>query len=91
MARVDERVVTLDTELANGSVVEIISDKNQHPRDYWLSFVKTTKARQNIRQYLLNKNRDLFIERGRSILSAYMSKNYGKKLEKNLSVLDELH
>ncbi|MCB9799018.1 bifunctional (p)ppGpp synthetase/guanosine-3',5'-bis(diphosphate) 3'-pyrophosphohydrolase [Candidatus Nomurabacteria bacterium] len=49
-ALVNEKYVTLDTELKNGDVVEIVVDKNRKsPNQEWLSFVKTSTAKSHIR------------------------------------------
>src|SRR2546426_549433 len=54
-ARVDGRIVTLDTPLASGSRVEIVAAKSGGPSRDWLSaergFVKSPRARQKIRQW----------------------------------------
>jgi len=50
-AIVNGRIVSLDTELRNGDVVEIIVNKNKFPSRDWLSFVKTYKARRAIRKF----------------------------------------
>ena len=54
-ARVDGRIVTLDTPLASGQRVEIIAAKSGGPSRDWLSaergFVKSPRARQKIRQW----------------------------------------
>src|SRR5438034_470916 len=54
-ARVDGRIVTLDTPLASGRRVEIIAAKSGGPSRDWLSaergFVKSARARQKIRQW----------------------------------------
>ncbi len=48
--RVNDKMVSLDTALKNGDVVEIIVDKNRKgPNDDWLAFVKTHTAREHIR------------------------------------------
>ena len=51
-AKVNGKIVPLDTKLNSGDQVEIITSKNQHPNKGWLKFVKTHKAKQNIRKYL---------------------------------------
>ncbi|OGH66333.1 MAG: hypothetical protein A3J66_03275 [Candidatus Magasanikbacteria bacterium RIFCSPHIGHO2_02_FULL_47_14] len=49
-ARVNDKLVSLDSELKNGDVVEIITDKNRkYPNSDWLQFVKTHTARSHIR------------------------------------------
>jgi len=54
-AKVDGRMVTLDTPLASGQRVEIVAAKSGGPSRDWLSaergFVKTQRARQKIRQW----------------------------------------
>jgi len=50
-ALVNDKMVSLDTQLKNGDVVEIIIDKNRKaPGQDWLQFVKTHTARTHIRQ-----------------------------------------
>lgn len=51
-ALVNENISTLDHELKNGDLVEIIIEKNRkHPNSQWLNFVKTKHAKDRIRQY----------------------------------------
>lgn len=87
IARVNGRVVPLDYELRNGESVEIIMDKNKQPSINWLSFVKTTRARESIRAYNNRMNRGQLIEKGRFILNAHLLKNFNKTLDKDLSLL----
>jgi GTP pyrophosphokinase len=48
--RVNNKVVSLDTTLKNGDVVEIITDENRKgPNPDWLEFVKTSRARDKIK------------------------------------------
>lgn len=50
-ALVNDKMVSLDTVLKNGDVVEIILDKNRKtPSHDWLEFVKTHTAKTHIRQ-----------------------------------------
>ncbi len=52
-ALVNEQMVSLDTALRSGDVVEVIVDKNRKgPSRDWLKFVKTHVAKSRIRQYL---------------------------------------
>lgn len=65
-AKVDGKIVPLDTELHSGDQVEIITSKNQHPNKNWLKFVKTHKAKNEIRKWL-NKEEQEIIEKGKEI------------------------
>ncbi len=51
-ARVNQEQVPLRTELQNGDVVEVITDPNSKPNPAWLGFVRTGKARAEIRHFL---------------------------------------
>lgn len=87
VARVNGRVVPLDYELRNGESVEIVTDKNKHPNITWLSFVKTTRAKECIKAYSNRANRGELIEKGRFILNAHLLKHFNKTLDKDFSLL----
>ncbi|HEY9643990.1 MAG TPA: bifunctional (p)ppGpp synthetase/guanosine-3',5'-bis(diphosphate) 3'-pyrophosphohydrolase [Coleofasciculaceae cyanobacterium] len=74
-ARVNERMVTLDTPLKNGDIVEIIRQKNARPSLDWLNFAVTTGARNRIRQWYKRSNRDENILRGRELLEKELGKS----------------
>jgi len=67
-ARVNGRMVPLRYQFNNGDIVEIITSGKQHPRKDWLDFVKTTKAKSRIRQWIKNQERDESIVLGKNIL-----------------------
>jgi guanosine-3',5'-bis(diphosphate) 3'-pyrophosphohydrolase len=71
-AKVNERIVSLDTPLENGAVVRIIKDKNRAgPSRDWLQserFLKTGNARSKVRQYFHRQQREEKIAQGRAIL-----------------------
>ncbi len=54
-ARINGKMVSLDYELKNGDMVEIIKAKRAHPRQDWLKLIKTAEARSKIRGYLRKK------------------------------------
>ncbi|PZD74087.1 GTP pyrophosphokinase [Acaryochloris thomasi RCC1774] len=74
-ARVNGRMVTLDTALTNGDIVEVMTQKSAHPSLDWLNFATSTSARNRIRQWYKRSHRDENIDRGRSMLE----KELGKK------------
>ena len=55
-AKVNGRIVPLKYHFRNGDIVEIITQHNHPPSQDWLGFVKTSRARQKIKQWL-NANR----------------------------------
>lgn len=55
-ALVNQKLSSLDTELNNGDIVEIITDKITQPTEEWLGFTKTSIARRHIRTALSTQN-----------------------------------
>ncbi len=51
-ARINYELVPLRTELKNGDRVEVITAPHPHPNPAWLTYVKTAKARSQIRHFL---------------------------------------
>ena len=51
-AKVDHKVVPLNTILKNGDTIEILTSKSQNPSYGWLKFIVTSKARININRFL---------------------------------------
>lgn len=51
-AKVNGKLVSLDTALKNGDIVEIITKQNAKPSKKWLDMAKTTVARKHIRAAL---------------------------------------
>jgi len=58
-AKVNKKIIPLDTELHSGDQVEIIISKNQHPNRNWLKFVVTHKAKAEVRKWLNKEDDDL--------------------------------
>ena len=70
-AKVNGRLVPLDSKLENGDTVEVLttSDENAHPKRDWLEFVQSTRARNKIRQWFTRERREESIETGRDMLA----------------------
>ena len=51
-AKINKKLVQLDTKLKNGDIVEIETKKSSHPTNKWLIFAQTSLARRHIKNYL---------------------------------------
>jgi len=65
-AKINGRIVPLDTILRSGDQVDIITSKNQHPNKNWIKFVKTHKARAAVRKWM-NKEEEKIVNTGKEI------------------------
>jgi len=90
LAKVNGSVYPLDKELWNGDIVEIVTDKNKTPNPFWISFVKTLKAKNHIKSYLKKENKDENIERGKEILNRYLERAGMSALDKDMTILRHL-
>jgi guanosine-3',5'-bis(diphosphate) 3'-pyrophosphohydrolase len=83
-ARVNGRLVPLDYQLQNGDMVQIISSKQGNgPSRDWLKFVKTSKAKNRIRQWNREQFREESIHLGRELLEKELRKQ-GLEVAENL-------
>lgn len=67
-ARVNGRMVPLNTALTTGDEVEIITSAHQTPHQDWLHVARTSRARSKIRQYFRAKHADEAEQIGRDLL-----------------------
>ncbi|MDP6456109.1 MAG: bifunctional (p)ppGpp synthetase/guanosine-3',5'-bis(diphosphate) 3'-pyrophosphohydrolase [Candidatus Marinimicrobia bacterium] len=67
-AKVDGRIVPLNTELKSGQTVEIITSDSQSPSYAWLKFIRTSKARTAILRWYRKIRRDESKKLGKEIL-----------------------
>ena len=75
-AKVNGRLVPLKTQLKNGDIVEIITSPHQTPSKDWLKFVKTSKAKNRIRAWVKEQERQQSLELGHDLLEKDLRK-YG--------------
>ena len=73
-AKLNGRIVSLNTVMQNGDQVDIITSKVSQPRLDWMNFVATSGARTKIRQWFKKEKRDDNIKRGKEILEAEIGK-----------------
>jgi len=68
-ARINNEIQPLRTELKNGDMIEIVTGPVARPNPAWLSFVRTGKARSEIRHFLRTMKFDESVELGERLLS----------------------
>ncbi|WP_421733845.1 RelA/SpoT family protein [Cellulomonas sp.] len=75
-ARVNGRLVPLDSSLENGDVVDVFTSKSETagPSRDWLGFVKSPRARNKIRQWFSKERREEAIEHGKDAIAKAMRK-----------------
>src|SRR5215469_4153418 len=83
-AKINGRMVPLKTKLKNGDIVEIVTQPGHNPSRDWLSFVKTSRARNKIRHWLTEQESEKAIELGRKMLEKEARK-YKKNSKELLS------
>ncbi len=67
-AKVNGRIAPLSRALRNGDTVEILTSDSQSPSRDWLGFVRTGKARHDIRQWIKQEERESAVRLGRDII-----------------------
>jgi GTP pyrophosphokinase len=74
-ARVNGRISPLSRELKNGDTVEVITDAKQRPSQDWLGFVRTSRARGNIRQWIRKEEHDSALKLGKGLFDREIRKS----------------
>src|SRR5437773_7612547 len=67
-AKINNRMTPLRTKLRNGDIIEIITQPGHKPSRDWLTYVKTSRARNKIRHWLTEQESEKAIELGRKML-----------------------
>lgn len=75
-ARVNGRLVPLDSTLENGDVIDVFTSKSETagPSRDWLGFVKSPRARNKIRQWFSKERREEAVEHGKDAIAKAMRK-----------------
>ena len=75
-AKVNGRLVPLESKLANGDVIEIVTNKSDTagPSRDWLNFVKSPRARSKIKAWFSKERREEAIDAGRESIARQMRK-----------------
>ena len=71
-ARVNGKLVTIDYEIKNGDLIEILTSQNSKgPSRDWLNIVKSPQARSKINQWFKNESKEDNIVRGKEAIQSY--------------------
>lgn len=75
-AKVNGRLVPLESKLSSGDVIEVLTSKNPDagPSQDWLNFVQSTRTRNKIKQWFTKERRDEAIEQGKDAIARAMRK-----------------
>lgn len=75
-AKVNGKLVPLESRLSNGDVIEIVTNKNLHagPSRDWLNFVTSSKARSKIKAWFSKERKTEAIEAGKESIARQMRK-----------------
>ncbi len=85
-AKVNHKLVPLSQPLRSGDQIEIITSRKQQPKEDWLNYVATAKARHQIKQALRDQKRKLAVV-GRESVQRQMRKWGAKVDEANINLL----
>ncbi len=83
-AKVNGRMVPLRSKLRNGDIVEVVTQNGHTPSRDWLTFIKSSRARNKIKHWLNEHQRERAIEIGRKLLE-----REARKYKISLSKFDE--
>ena len=83
-AKVNGKIVPLNTKLTNGDSIEILTSNTQKPSYAWLKFVQTGKAKSHIKSWVKKEQTHLSIQLGKEIIEKTLRRM------KRISILDEL-
>lgn len=85
-AKVNHKLVPLSHKLNSGDQIEILTSKNSSPKEEWLGFVSTAKAKNNI-DLALKKQRKVIINKGEEMLASMLQT---VKIDPSVDVLDAI-
>lgn len=86
-AKVNHKLVPLSSELNSGDQVEILTSSKQKPKEDWLRFVVTAKAKSNIKALLKEERRKVALD-GQEILTRKLR---NLKINSNEANIQKIH
>lgn len=84
-AKVNGRIVPLNTALVNGDQVEITTSKSQTPSPNWERFVVTGKAKARIRRFVRMQQREQYMDLGKKMLEKVLKQKGYDYTEKTVN------
>ncbi len=84
-AKVNHRLVPLSHRLSSGDQVEILTSRSQYPKEEWLNFITTAKARTKI-EVALRKRKRARAKEGERILTDFLAK---EDIEFSIQIADK--
>jgi len=87
-AKVNNKVLSFNARLYNGDQVRILTSKKQFPTEEWLQYVKTTKAKNAIKEAIKERKKEM-IAKGKEIFQ-WRLKQMNLQIDENHQVFNEL-
>lgn len=88
-AKVNGRIVPLKYKVENGEIIEILTGSEERPTRDWLNFVKTSRARNAIRRWLNQRQKEQALELGKKLLEKE-ARRFKLNLKKHEDRLEEV-
>ncbi len=86
-ARVNGKIVSIEDELENGDVVEILTHAHPRPSAEWLQQLKMSSSKSRLRHYLADTHRDELVARGREMFNLELRDRKLPPLDPDLKLL----
>ncbi len=84
-AKVNKKIVPLNTELQSGDTIEIITSANQKPSQDWLRFVVSARAKSKIKRWLKESQLEQSIKLGHELLGRELNRLHIKLPDEELA------
>ncbi len=85
-AKVNGKMVSLDTSLQNGDTVEIVTSPHQSPSRDWIDLVKSSRARNKIKKWLKEGEFTESVKLGRDMIERELRKHKAKQGEERIDI-----
>ena len=86
-ARVNGIMVSIDHELENGDIIEILKHKVPKPSPQWFQLLKLSSSRSKLKRYLYEQDRPELIAQGRQLVNEMLKRHRFPRLDQEYSSL----